>query len=707
MFHKPIHTIMNKLFISNEMQNQAVMSPKWTKTILYLLLSVYILVVAFHFYKKEEILKKLSDPNWQYFTKVVYGTDPGRVYFAAPRWDEKLIVRVVGNLTDEDKSTVENCILQFKELTGLKVIVKYRIGKFNADSISRWVNEQNPLSHYKKGDFKIIFQDLSEMEVKEKWMKNTYAMYFFQNFEYMSRPVGEALNLYYSPEKARFYIRTDSTTQAQRNNFIIKGLSALFLCKQDLPLREHSETIHFNASGQHHIYMLEPEYEKFMSSAFNPRSEHVMTLAEVDKFILKTLYSTKPEKLRNELSIYYYSSDSARNIYFIYTGILFLFILTLFFSGVLHRSIFYFIDNHVYGKWLRFELKVLFIVLVFLILSQLLSIIDYYTRHLQEIMHTSSLYKNLRGSLISSFILSFCLVIPANLIYVIENIWLQRLGQFAKQQIFSFLAMVVGFVFSIYLIGVCTPWKTGNYYIPALIGGGLALIRFFYNYATHQKRLAVIEKDRELNRLRELKTRAELNALQSKINPHFLYNALNSIAGLAHESADKTEQMALALSKLFRYSINKDDDDFTTVQNEVEMVSIYLDIEKVRFGDKFEYLVHVEKDVENERIPKFIIQPLVENAIKHGISKITGAGLLRLNIQKLDESICIKVSDNGPGFPEDMVTGYGLQNIYEKLDILYPGKYDVKLQNGSDKNIIVVLKETKNEHEGTETRREI
>jgi LytS/YehU family sensor histidine kinase len=230
-----------------------------------------------------------------------------------------------------------------------------------------------------------------------------------------------------------------------------------------------------------------------------------------------------------------------------------------------------------------------------------------------------------------------------------------------------------------------------NFLFFFTVGGVLGLIRFLLNYSNYQKSLVIIDKEHEIKALRELKTRAELNALQSKINPHFLYNALNSIAGLAHENADKVEQMALALSKLFRYTINKEDNDFTSVKDEVEMVSIYLDIEKVRFDNKLHYQLTVENGVENEQIPKFIIQPLVENAIKHGISQITTEGILNLHIYRDTEGLHMTVSDNGPGFPEDVMTGYGLQGIYEKLDILYPGRYEIKMQNGANKNISLIL----------------
>ena len=171
-----------------------------------------------------------------------------------------------------------------------------------------------------------------------------------------------------------------------------------------------------------------------------------------------------------------------------------------------------------------------------------------------------------------------------------------------------------------------------------------------------------------------------------------MYNSLNSIASLAHQNADKVEQMALALSKLFRYCINKDESDYETIKNEVEMALIYLEVEKVRFGKQLAYTINVPEEVNEVMIPKFLMQPLVENAIKHGISNNPENGLLKLEIASTNNDISITVFDNGPDFPEDFVTGYGLQSIYERLDILYPNNYSVHIQNKPEKNIRLVIK---------------
>jgi sensor histidine kinase YesM len=291
------------------------------------------------------------------------------------------------------------------------------------------------------------------------------------------------------------------------------------------------------------------------------------------------------------------------------------------------------------------------------------------------------------------------IMVPLNLVYLVEKFLFTEPHQFLKQQIFAFATLLLGIsiisycnlnlIFSIYRYeGYTVHHINWSLIVIILIIG---ITRYLYNNYNFQKKLQIEARNQELTQLRELKTRAELNALQSRINPHFLYNSLNSIAGLAHEDAGKVEQMALSLSKLFRYSVNKEDSDFSSIKNEVEMALLYLEIEKVRFGNRLEYSVSVPKELEELMIPKFLIQPLVENAIKHGISKNPGNGLIKLSITSSEKEINIAIFDNGPKFPEDFITGYGLKSIHERLDILYPNKYAIQVQNEPEKNISITL----------------
>lgn len=222
----------------------------------------------------------------------------------------------------------------------------------------------------------------------------------------------------------------------------------------------------------------------------------------------------------------------------------------------------------------------------------------------------------------------------------------------------------------------------------------IASIRALVGYFIFKERNLIIENETKLANLRELKAKAELKSLQSQINPHFLYNSLNSIASLAPIDAQKTQKMAHSLSDLFKYSINRKDKKTSTVHDEVEMVKTYLDIEKIRFGDRLQFTVAVDTDLEKHEIPLFLIQPLVENAVKHGISKNEGVGTIDLKISKVQKEISISVSDNGPEFPEGLLSGHGLQTVFDLLRLTYGDKAALNWTNTPKKMIIITIPES-------------
>ena len=126
-------------------------------------------------------------------------------------------------------------------------------------------------------------------------------------------------------------------------------------------------------------------------------------------------------------------------------------------------------------------------------------------------------------------------------------------------------------------------------------------------------------------------------------------------------------------------------------EENVDFANRYLEIEKMRFNDKLDFSLEMDPALENMQIPRFLIQPLVENSIKHGISKITKKGVVNVTVKQKDNNLVISVRDNGPDFPDDLLSGYGLQSIYDKLDLLYPDRYKIQMHNGNDKNITITL----------------
>lgn len=221
-------------------------------------------------------------------------------------------------------------------------------------------------------------------------------------------------------------------------------------------------------------------------------------------------------------------------------------------------------------------------------------------------------------------------------------------------------------------------------YYNALATG---LIYTAVNYVELERRRKLNEKELEVTRLMALKTKAELDALHSKVNPHFLYNALNSIADLSITDGKKARRMTIALADLFRYSINYSQNNFSTVNDEVAMTEVYLQIEKIRFEDQLNYSVNVKDGTGHFLLPRFILQPIVENAVKHGL-KVTGKMTeIFLEVKRENDSLLINIADNGPAFPEELIPGYGVKSMFDKLDLLFPGQYDILFSNQPRKQV--------------------
>ena len=222
------------------------------------------------------------------------------------------------------------------------------------------------------------------------------------------------------------------------------------------------------------------------------------------------------------------------------------------------------------------------------------------------------------------------------------------------------------------------------------IGVIVCSILFAYEMQKHRFASKLERNELELIKLKQLKTQAELQTLQSKINPHFLYNALNSIASLIHEDADKAEEMTLKLSRLFRYSISTQNENLASIRDELEVVKTYLDIERVRFGDRIRFDYDLDNSVMDRQIPRFLLQPLVENALKHGLSDSVN-GVLTIAVRANDNRVEISVGDNGKAFPDELVAGYGMQSTYDKLNLLYQDDYDLQLINEPEKMIRISI----------------
>jgi two-component system LytT family sensor kinase len=204
----------------------------------------------------------------------------------------------------------------------------------------------------------------------------------------------------------------------------------------------------------------------------------------------------------------------------------------------------------------------------------------------------------------------------------------------------------------------------------------------------HALRFYERSKDRERRGL-ELQAslaQARLQALRMQMNPHFLFNTLNSIASLVQEDGKKAEEMIESLGDLLRLTLRATDRQEVTVREELQFLERYLHIEKTRFGERLQIERLIDPETMNGMVPILIFQPLVENAIKHGIETQIAPGLIRVELHRQNEKLIFKVSDNGRNSPAlvngNLKEGIGIGNTRLRLKELYGDRSQMKLGFG-------------------------
>jgi two-component system, LytTR family, sensor kinase len=181
----------------------------------------------------------------------------------------------------------------------------------------------------------------------------------------------------------------------------------------------------------------------------------------------------------------------------------------------------------------------------------------------------------------------------------------------------------------------------------------------------------------------KLATEAQLAALRSQINPHFLFNALTTIGYLIQTTPEKAFDTLMRLTQLLR-GVLTSTGEFCTLGQEMKLIESYLEIERARFEERLKVEIDVPEELEKLQIPTLILQPLVENAIKHGISESKSGGEVRITARLEDEVLRLTVSDTGPGLKNGKAGGVGLKNIRERLNSYYGEAGRLDIASGSD-----------------------
>jgi sensor histidine kinase YesM len=221
-----------------------------------------------------------------------------------------------------------------------------------------------------------------------------------------------------------------------------------------------------------------------------------------------------------------------------------------------------------------------------------------------------------------------------------------------------------------------------------LIYGVIVAIRNALDYYRkyHESTVQALELEKRL-------TEARLQALLHQLKPHFLFNTLNGIASLMHTDVDAADTMLVRLSELLRITMSRTGAAHTTLREEVAFLERYLDIEKIRFRNRLEVVVAVDAGVLDAEVPSLILQPIVENAVRHGVEPNARSGRIEVRAGREGGQLVVTVSDNGRGMPAEgpKRQGIGLANTRARLEGLYGDRQKFELANGPDGGLCVRL----------------
>jgi len=231
---------------------------------------------------------------------------------------------------------------------------------------------------------------------------------------------------------------------------------------------------------------------------------------------------------------------------------------------------------------------------------------------------------------------------------------------------------------------IMANWAFNLLFYIAIVGGTLALFNF--------QRFR--EQERQARTLKHMLTEAQLQNLKAQLHPHFLFNTLHTISAYIYDNPDIAVDMVARLSELLRASLDSEHMTLVPLEKELNMAQKYLEIEHLRFSDRLTINMNIDPLTERALIPTFILQPLLENAMKHGIGEQLEGGIIEIRAVRDNDSISLVVKDNGPGCAQDWQknTGIGLRNTQSRLENLYGNKARFEAGNDPAGGFVVTIR---------------
>jgi sensor histidine kinase YesM len=306
------------------------------------------------------------------------------------------------------------------------------------------------------------------------------------------------------------------------------------------------------------------------------------------------------------------------------------------------------------------------------------------------------------GNYAASFGISAIIGCTLFLIFAMDYRWIQprlnhlpRDRRLALEILFATVETVLGFMLAFWISGLIFGFSImeASIWISILIGFGVFLVFRSFRYATQFYR-DLKTKDLIEEQLKTLAAQAELKALKAQINPHFLFNTLNTIAALTHTNPQKAEETIEKLAEMFRYALMSSERGKVSLREELSFTNRYLEIEKVRFDESLRIRQEIECDVDDVLVPPLVLQPLVENAIRHGRGQDGGIDLMiRMTMQ--EGELAISIADQGPGMEIDFRAvkgrGVGMRNVDERLRKTHGEPYGLKIESNVPHGAIITF----------------
>lgn len=235
-----------------------------------------------------------------------------------------------------------------------------------------------------------------------------------------------------------------------------------------------------------------------------------------------------------------------------------------------------------------------------------------------------------------------------------------------------------------------------NVYFMTDYGAMIYWLILLVSYALdYQRRYR--EGEVRATRLKAQLVQAQLDALKMQLHPHFLFNTLHSISALVHKNANAADKMIARLGDFLRQTLENAGTQEVSLQQELEFLKCYLDIERIRFEERLTVQMDIDPQTFDARVPNLILQPIVENAIRHGISPRTSAGRIEIEARRFNGTLQVQVTDNGPGLSSDSNSGtivkggVGLANTQARLKQLYGDDHRLDLSNTARGGLTVTL----------------